>query len=65
MDERLSYEPVHEATGHYVVATAQTKYGSPVKADGRTHREAMESLASTLIDLFEWQWEERTKGEGA
>ncbi|MCL5736989.1 MAG: hypothetical protein M1274_15725 [Actinobacteria bacterium] len=64
-DERLSYEPAHDTTGHYVIATARTAYGPPVKADGRTHREAMEALASALIDLYEWQWEERKKWESA
>ena len=52
-DERLSYEPWSEDGEHFILATATLKGRTVVKAHGKTHREAMEELASALADLSE------------
>lgn len=58
MDERITLEPVHDETGHYVIATVKLAKIVPQKCDGKTPREAVEEAASMLIDLCDVLFDE-------
>jgi predicted RNase H-like HicB family nuclease len=60
MDDRLEYVPHNDTDGKYVVARVKAMPG--IGSHGRTHREAMEELASVLLDMWEIERDENKDG---